>query len=94
MGEIMTFKLLAVVGVILFSSSSFARNDFGSLIESTNQEGQEVQQKIKRAVSSNKEFQADVISAKRVRAYNPVTYNPLAESDGDVEVIVHRDADQ
>ncbi|QDK45389.1 hypothetical protein DOM22_09605 [Bdellovibrio sp. ZAP7] len=90
----MSIQVLAVIGVILFSSSSFARNDFGSLIENSNKEGQAVQQKVKRAVSSNKDFQADVVSAKRVRAYNPVTYNPMASSDGDVEVIVHRDADQ
>jgi hypothetical protein len=87
----MNIRMMTVLSVILFASTSFARGDFNSMIENSNKEGQALQKSVTRAVSNDKSFDADVVTAKRVRAYNPVSYNPMAPSDGDVEVIVHRD---
>ncbi|WP_413561404.1 hypothetical protein [Bdellovibrio sp. HCB209] len=89
----MNIQFATVIGMIFFSSISFARGDFHSLIESSGKEGKAVQKSVSRMVNSDKSFQGDVVSAKRVRAYNPVTYNPMAQEDGGVEVIVHRDSE-
>lgn len=90
----MKIQFAAVIGMIFFSSISFARGDFNSLIESSNKEGKAMQKSVSRMVNSDKNgFNGDVVSAKRVRAYNPVTYNPLASEDGGVEVIVHRESE-
>ncbi|WP_413587500.1 hypothetical protein [Bdellovibrio sp. HCB274] len=88
----MTQRWIMFFGVTFYLSLATARNDFHSLIESTTVEGEQIQKGLARAVSSENTFKADVVSVKRERAYNPVTFNPLAETDGDVEVIVkHRD---
>ncbi|MEK2687601.1 hypothetical protein [Bdellovibrio sp. GT3] len=81
-------KIVLLLVSSLYLSLASARSDFNSMIESTNQEGQALQQNLARAVSSENSFSADVVSVKRARAYNPVTFNPLVENDGEVEVIV------
>ncbi|WP_413578630.1 hypothetical protein ACLVWU_08845 [Bdellovibrio sp. HCB290] len=81
-------RLVLFIGVTFCLSLAAAGNDFHSLIESSSHEGEEIQRGLVRAVSSENTFKADIVSVKRERAYNPVTFNPLAESDGDVEVIV------